>query len=71
MNTNFDVRKIQAKDATLHTVSAGQGNSIIFVHGWPHTWEIWRPVMEKLQSQYQVIAFDLRGIGQSDQAENG
>jgi NAD(P)-dependent dehydrogenase (short-subunit alcohol dehydrogenase family)/pimeloyl-ACP methyl ester carboxylesterase len=39
--------------------------TIVFVHGYPDTKELWGPVMAQLQSRFHVVAFDLRGFGGS------
>ncbi|SFA93589.1 Pimeloyl-ACP methyl ester carboxylesterase [Rhizobium sp. NFR07] len=68
---NFTLRDIEANGTRVSVASAGSGPPVLFFHGWPHTWEIWRPVMERLQSQYTVIAPDLRGLGASERAKSG
>jgi pimeloyl-ACP methyl ester carboxylesterase len=44
---------------------------IVLLHGLSATADTWNQVAEHLYQNYQVIAFDLRGHGQSDQPANG
>jgi 3-oxoadipate enol-lactonase len=38
---------------------------IVLIHGFPFTHEMWTPQIEALQKHYRVIAYDLRGHGNS------
>ena len=44
---------------------------IVLLHGLSATADTWNQVAEHLYQSYQVIAFDLRGHGLSDQPANG
>lgn len=50
----------------LFTVCSGDphGNAILFLHGSPLTYKMWRPQIEAL-AEYRCIAVDLPGHGQS------
>ena len=50
---------------TLHYRRAGQGEAVVLVHGIPQTSHEWRYVMPRLAEKYNVIAPDLRGLGDS------
>lgn len=50
----------------IHYVSAGEGEPIIFMHGFPSYWFTMFPLMEEFKSDYQVIAIDGLGTGRSD-----
>jgi pimeloyl-ACP methyl ester carboxylesterase len=52
-------------DVRLHYVTAGQGDPVVLLHGWPETWYQWRKVIPTLAERYTVIAPDLRGLGDS------
>lgn len=58
-------------DVRLHYVSGGQGPAIVFLHGWPQTWYMWRDVLPGLMQRYRVIAVDLRGLGDSSRPAAG
>ncbi|VEI18964.1 Soluble epoxide hydrolase [Serratia plymuthica] len=68
---HFRMRRIGINNTTLNVATGGSGPAILFLHGWPHTWEIWRDVMEEMKSNYTVIAPDLRGLGASAREESG
>ncbi len=53
----------------LHYVSAGTaGSPILLVHGFPETWWAFHRVIPLLAESHRVIAVDLRGFGDSDNA---
>lgn len=54
----------------LHYVSAGtDGSPILLVHGWPETWWAFRKLIPLLAPTHQVFALDLRGFGDSGNAD--
>ena len=50
----------------LHYAQAGEGESLLLVHGWPQHWWSWRHVIPALAQRYRVICPDIRGLGWSD-----
>jgi pimeloyl-ACP methyl ester carboxylesterase len=58
-------------DVRLHYVTAGSGDPVVLVHGWPKTWFEWRYVIPILAEKYTVIAPDMRGLGDSSRPERG
>lgn len=56
---------------TLHYVTAGAGDPVVLLHGWPQTWYMWRKVIPKLAEKYLVIAPDMRGLGDSTRPAEG
>ncbi|WP_392668412.1 alpha/beta fold hydrolase [Streptomyces sp. LN785] len=54
----------------LHYVSAGtDGSPILLVHGWPETWWAFRKLIPLLAQTHRVFALDLRGFGDSSNAD--
>ena len=51
---------------SLHTVEAGQGDVILFIHGFPSIWYSMIRPMEDMRSDYRVVAIDGLGAGLSD-----
>lgn len=50
----------------------GSGEAFLLLHGFPHTKELWREVEPHLvDGGYQVVAPDLRGLGDSERAQDG
>ena len=58
-------------DLRLHAVIGGDGPPVLLVPGWPQTWYAWRLVMPGLARHHRVIAVDPRGVGLSDQPQEG
>ena len=54
----------------MHYVTAGEGPSVVLLHGFPQTWYEWRLIMPALAERYTVIAPDLRGLGDSSRPED-
>ncbi|QFT76932.1 alpha/beta fold hydrolase [Erythrobacter sp. THAF29] len=50
----------------LHVVAAGEGDTVIFIHGFPTTWYSLSRQMEHLRANYRVVAIDGLGAGMSD-----
>jgi len=50
----------------LHYLERGTGQPLVLLHGWSQTAEIFRHQIEALSSRCRVIAFDMRGHGQSE-----
>jgi pimeloyl-ACP methyl ester carboxylesterase len=51
----------------LHTVTTGQGPTVLLLHGFPDTHIVWRKQVGALAAAgYRVLAPDLRGYGRSD-----
>jgi pimeloyl-ACP methyl ester carboxylesterase len=56
---------------TMHYVTAGIGEPVVLLHGWPQTWYEWRDVIHLLRDRYRLIAPDLRGLGDSSRPQTG
>jgi pimeloyl-ACP methyl ester carboxylesterase len=55
----------------IHSVSAGTGPTIVFVHGWTCDTSSWREQLPAFDDDYRVIALDLPGHGQSGAPADG
>lgn len=58
-------------DVRLHYVTAGHGEPVVLLHGWPQTWFCWRRVLPLLAGEFTVVAPDLRGLGDSSRPAGG
>lgn len=57
---------IPASGVELHVVELGEGESVLFCHGFPDTWRGWLPQMQAVAAAgYRAVALDLRGFGRS------
>lgn len=50
----------------IHYVTKGDGETILFVHGFPDFWYSWRDQMVAMSEDHQVVSIDLRGYNRSD-----
>lgn len=55
----------------LHYITAGQGEPIVLLHGYPQTHYAWHKVIPELAKSFTVIAPDLRGLGDSERPKVG
>lgn len=71
MSVALNHHQVVVNDIRLHYVSAGQGDPLVLLHGWPQTWYAWRHLIPLLAEKYCVIAPDLRGMGDSEKPVSG
>lgn len=64
-------RFAEVNGVRLHYLIAGKGDPVILLHGYTQTSRMWRPLMVELAKTHNVIAPDLRGIGQSSKPTTG
>src|ERR1700694_3439656 len=56
----------------LHYVTAGTGDPVLLIPGWPESWIAWRKVLPLLVSAgHRVVVLDPRGFGESDKPAGG
>ncbi|MGA2793547.1 MAG: alpha/beta hydrolase, partial [Roseiarcus sp.] len=56
----------------FHYVTAGTGDPVLLIPGWPESWIAWRKVVPLLvQAGRRVVILDPRGIGESEKAADG
>jgi pimeloyl-ACP methyl ester carboxylesterase len=55
----------------IHYLTAGQGPTVVLLHGYAETSRMWRPIIPQLAAKFTVIAPDLPGIGESDIPKDG
>ena len=67
----FEHHTFSTNDVRLHYVTAGDGDPVVLLHGWPQTWYEWRRIMPILAAKYRVIAPDMRGLGDSSKPQSG
>ena len=63
-NSNYNNEKL-----TLYYEDLGNGEPVVFIHGWPLTHAMWEYQVTPLrEAGYRCIAYDRRGFGKSDQS---
>jgi haloacetate dehalogenase len=61
----FTQRRIKTSGATIKTMTAGSGEPVLLLHGYPQTMVCWHEVAPALTKEYTVVCADLRGYGGS------
>jgi pimeloyl-ACP methyl ester carboxylesterase len=69
VEAELEHRYADTDEARLHYVTRGGGKPILFMHGFPQFWFLWRRQLEDLGSDHAVYAPDLRGFNLSDKPE--
>ncbi|MEU7141613.1 alpha/beta hydrolase [Nocardia sp. NPDC046473] len=67
----ISLRHIATNNIRTEVAIAGEGPAVLLLHGFPHTWQLWREVIGPLAQQHRVIAPDLRGLGAATRATDG
>lgn len=63
----FVLDRIKVNGVHIHHARAGNGPSVLLLHGHPQTHVVWRKIASDLvKAGYSVVASDLRGYGDSD-----
>ncbi|ARJ44044.1 hydrolase [Pantoea alhagi] len=70
---DFQHRYATVEGIRMHYVTGGnpQGETVVFLAGFPQSWYGWRKVMQRMSAAYHIIAIDLPGQGDSDRPESG
>jgi pimeloyl-ACP methyl ester carboxylesterase len=53
----------------IHYATLGEGEPVLFVHGFPDFWYSWRHQMATLAPHFKTVAMDTRGYNLSDKPE--
>lgn len=59
------MEKVNLNGISLAYERRGKGNPLVLIHGYPLDHSIWNDVLPLLESDFDLIAPDLRGFGQS------
>jgi pimeloyl-ACP methyl ester carboxylesterase len=61
---------VRVDGVRFHYVTAGSGEPVVLIPGWPESWIAWRKVIPLLvKAGRQVYVLDPRGVGDSDKPE--
>jgi haloacetate dehalogenase len=63
--TGFESHWIPAPEGKIFARSAGSGEPLILIHGFPQTHVMWHRIAPGLAKHFRVICMDLRGYGWS------
>ncbi|MBX7554235.1 alpha/beta hydrolase [Streptomyces sp. tea 10] len=70
LDPDVEIRTVTAGGMTREVALAGEGPALLLLHGFPHTWEVWRAVIGPLARHYRVIAPDMRWL-RTDKGASG
>jgi pimeloyl-ACP methyl ester carboxylesterase len=70
-SSDFQMREITTNGATLHVRVGGHGPSVVLLHGYGETGDMWAPLAIRLARDHTVIVPDLRGMGLSSHPAGG
>jgi pimeloyl-ACP methyl ester carboxylesterase len=68
---SFGVRDISLGDVTIHVRVGGAGPTVVMLHGYGDTGDMWAPLAAELAGKHTVIVPDLRGLGLSSKPPLG
>jgi pimeloyl-ACP methyl ester carboxylesterase len=71
MNDTIEHAWARLSAVATHYLTAGDGDPVVLLHGWPQTSHEWRRVMPLLAPRHRVIAPDLRGLGDTSRPPEG
>jgi pimeloyl-ACP methyl ester carboxylesterase len=55
----------------LYYSISGKGRPIVFIHGWAASHQFWKNQIQEFQDSYRILAYDLRGHGDSNKPKTG
>jgi pimeloyl-ACP methyl ester carboxylesterase len=67
----FRVQDVPVTGATIHVRVGGQGPTVLLLHGFGDTGDMWAPLAARLAPNHTVVVPDLRGMGLSSHPETG
>ncbi len=62
---------VQLSEVNMHYLTAGSGQPLVLLHGVPQSSHEWRHVIPYLKGDFQIIAPDLRGLGDTSRPHSG
>ena len=68
---SFHAKEIKTNGTTLYVRVGGHGPSVVMLHGFGDTGDMWAPVAKVLMKDHTVVVPDLRGMGLSAHPDTG
>ena len=65
----FSHHEVQLDGIRIHYVREGRGPPLVLMHGWPGFWWEWYKCIGALAEEFDVIAPDMRGYGDSEKPD--
>src|SRR3954465_7232804 len=67
----FRQTMVPVEGCTVSATVGGQGPTVLLMHGYAETAQMWKPLALRLAPRFTVVAVDLPGIGDSSIPESG
>lgn len=67
---NIPLQTIKIEDVSIGLRQIGEGDDLVFIHGFPTHGYTWRKILPKLKKQFSCHIIDLPGLGDSAWSEN-
>lgn len=71
LGPGFTSGTVNVNGTSLFYVRGGSGPAIVFLHGFPEDWYEFHKVLPLLAPKFNVVAVELRGVGESAPASSG
>jgi pimeloyl-ACP methyl ester carboxylesterase len=68
---NFHTQQVQANDVSLYVRTGGHGPTVVLLHGYGETGDMWMPMAADLMRDHHVVIPDLRGLGLTSKPPGG
>lgn len=69
MSLLLPTKTIKVNNISVCYAEAGEGETVILLHGFPENLQEWYAVMPLLAKQFHVVAPDMKGMGKTDGPE--
>lgn len=69
--STFKTENVATNGTTLHVRVGGSGPTVVLLHGYGETGDMWAPLAAELARDHRVIVPDLRGMGLSEKPATG
>jgi len=64
--SDFTHGTLDANGISLHYVEVGEGQLVVFCHGWPESWYSWRHQLPAVaEAGFRAVALSMRGYGET------
>lgn len=70
LEVEFEEAWVTAGGHSFHYVTSGEGKLLLFYHGFPGFWYVWKEQLLHFAKDYRVVAIDGLGANRSDKPEN-
>ncbi len=67
---DFEDRYAEVNGVRLHYVTVGTGKLIMFAHGFPEFWYLWKDQLVEFGKDHQAVALDMRGYNLSSKPKD-